>query len=209
MAAIAFNTAQTEQAQEQIKTVFTAFRELLDASVSNCLKQAAAEARHPHPRQFADTQNAIEKRPMTTMQLTIPFLSSRKLTHVGIPPTDKPDTPAQPFGSLDPNVVSDAIPAFFIGRDRDGFWVAREAKGRIGGLFLFKSSAVAFARAEGGAAGCATIFPAESFELDLANQGNPIAEQLAPLVRRARSLSGRIGQLFATLTRRSTDFHAS
>jgi hypothetical protein len=146
---------------------------------------------------------------MTTMKLTIAFQPPRKRTHDGIPPAGTPDMPAQPFGSLDPNVVSDAIPAFFIGRDRNGFWVAREAKGRSGGLFVLKSSAVAFARTEGGAAGCATIFPAESFELDLTNQGNPFAEQLAPLVRRATRLSGRIGQLFGTLTRRSTDFHAS
>jgi hypothetical protein len=110
---------------------------------------------------------------------------------------------------LDPDVVSAAIPAFFIGQDRDGFWIAREAKGRIGGLFLLKSSAVAFARAEGGASGCATIFPAESFELDLVNQGNPFAEQLAPLVRRATNLSKRIGAFFEKLTRRSADFRGS
>jgi hypothetical protein len=138
---------------------------------------------------------------MTTMQLTIPFLPSRKRKHVRIPPTDQVDMPVLPFGSLDPNVVSDAIPAFFIGRDRDGFWVAREAKGRIGGLFLLKSSAVAFAHAEGGAAGCATIFPAESFELDLENEGNPFAAQLAPHVRRATKLLARIGRLFRAPTR--------
>ncbi|MGT2502023.1 hypothetical protein ACVOMS_16640 [Bradyrhizobium guangxiense] len=39
---------------------------------------------------------------------------------------------------LDPDVVSAAIPAFFIGRNRAGLWVAREAKGRAGGLFLFE-----------------------------------------------------------------------
>jgi hypothetical protein len=146
---------------------------------------------------------------MTTMKLTIAFLPSQKRTQDDIPSNDRPNRPAQPFGSLDSDVVSEAIPAFFIGRNRDGFWVAREAKGRIGGLFVLKSSAVAFAHAEGGAAGCATIFPAESFELDLANRGNPFAEQLAPLVRQTTSLSGRLGQLFEMLTRGSTDFHAS
>jgi hypothetical protein len=74
---------------------------------------------------------------------------------------------------------------------------------------LLKSSAVAFAHAEGGAAGCATIFPAESFELDLKNDGNPFAEQLAPPRRRATALSRRIGRFFETLTDRSTDFRAS
>jgi hypothetical protein len=144
---------------------------------------------------------------MTTMQLTIPPLRRRK--RVRITSTDHADMPAPKFVPLDPSVVSDAIPAFFIGRNTTGFWVAREAKGAIGGLFLLKSSAVAFAHAEGGASGCATIFPAESFELDLKNDGNPFAEQLAPLVRRATHLSRRIGRFFKTLTHRSTDFHAS
>ncbi len=99
--------------------------------------------------------------------------------------------PAPQFGPLDPNIVSDAIPAFFIGRNRAGFWVARDLKGRIGGLFLIKNSAVSFAHAQSGPAGCATIFPAERFELDLENEGNPFAAQLAPLVRLASKLSER------------------
>ena len=45
---------------------------------------------------------------------------------------------ATPFEPLDASVVSDAIPAFFIGRNGEGFWVARDAKGRIGGLFLLR-----------------------------------------------------------------------
>ena len=50
------------------------------------------------------------------------------------------------FQPLDPGVLSEAIPAFFIGRNSDGFWVARDAKGRIGGLFLLESSALSFAQ---------------------------------------------------------------
>jgi hypothetical protein len=144
---------------------------------------------------------------MTTMPLTIPSLPRHKRVH--ITPTDHADMPSPEFVALDPSVVSDAIPAFFIGRNTTGFWVARDAKGAIGGLFLLKSSAVAFAHAEGGASGCATIFPAESFELDLKNDGNPFAEQLAPLLRHATNLSRRIGRFFETLAGRSTDFHAS
>jgi len=30
----------------------------------------------------------------------------------------------------DRTVLSDSIPLFFIGRDRNGFWVARESEGR-------------------------------------------------------------------------------
>ena len=75
--------------------------------------------------------------------------------------------------ALDAGIVSDAIPAFFIGRNKDGFWVARNAKARIGGIFLLEASAVSFARAQAGPGGCATIFPIEKFELDLENNVNP------------------------------------
>lgn len=103
------------------------------------------------------------------------------------PPVDE----AAQFAPLDRGIVSDAIPAFFIGRDSNGFWVAREAKGRIGGLFLLKSSALAFAHEGSGPAGGATIYPAEHFELDLENSGNPFAAHLAPLVRSATRLLAR------------------
>ena len=45
----------------------------------------------------------------------------------------------------DPEVLSEAITLFFIGRNQDGFWVAREADGRTGGIFLCKRSALRFA----------------------------------------------------------------
>jgi hypothetical protein len=75
---------------------------------------------------------------------------------------------------LDPDVVSAAIPAFFIGRNSAGLWVAREADGRMGGLFLFKSSAADFANRQSAPAPCALVFPAETFELDVENHGNPL-----------------------------------
>ena len=47
MAAITFNTThQKEQVREQLKTALTALREMLDAFVSNRMRQAAAEAEH-------------------------------------------------------------------------------------------------------------------------------------------------------------------
>jgi hypothetical protein len=73
---------------------------------------------------------------------------------------------------LDPDVVSAAIPAFFIGRNGAGLWVAREANGRIGGLFLFKNSAVDFANRQSAPVRCALVFPTETFELDVENHGN-------------------------------------
>ncbi len=119
------------------------------------------------------------------MQLTIPCSSRRR--------RGEPETSPLRFEPLDPGIVSETIPAFFIGRNKGGFWVAREAKGRIGGLFLLKRSAIAFAHAQGGPAGCATIFPSERFELDLKNEGNPLAGPLAPLLRLATDFeSGKL-----------------
>ena len=89
---------------------------------------------------------------------------------------------------LDPDVVSAAIPAFFIGRNKVGLWVAREARGRIGGLFLFKSSAIDFANRESAPVRCALVFPTETFELDIENRGNP----LIVLAERARRLLARL-----------------
>jgi hypothetical protein len=91
------------------------------------------------------------------------------------------------FKPLDPEVVSIAIPAFFIGHNKAGLWVAREANGRVGGLFLFKSSAVDFANQHSAPARCALVFTAETFELDIENRGNPLivlADQAKRLLRR-------------------------
>jgi hypothetical protein len=87
------------------------------------------------------------------------------------------------FQPLDPGIISDEIPAFFIGRNKEGFWVARDVKGRIGGIFLLEKSAVSFARQNSQPTGCATIFPSERFELDLENNGNPLVAQLGWLRR--------------------------
>ena len=39
-------------------------------------------------------------------------------------PDNEPADTATPFRPLDADIASDAIPAFFIGRDKDGFWIA-------------------------------------------------------------------------------------
>ena len=112
---------------------------------------------------------------MIAMPLTCPALSkSQAMT---------PSTQPTCFQPLDPGVVNASIPTFFVGRNRDGFWLARDARGEHGGIFLFKSSALAFVRRASGQAGCATIFPSERFELDVENQGNVLVDYLKPLVR--------------------------
>lgn len=87
------------------------------------------------------------------------------------------------FQPLDPSFISPSIPTFFVGRDSHGFWVVRDVKGESGGIFLFRSSALAFARRLSRPFGCATVFSSETFELDVENQGNPLIDYLKPLVR--------------------------
>lgn len=75
----------------------------------------------------------------------------------------------------DAGALSEAIPLFYIGRNKNGVWVVREAEGPSGGLFLFKQSAARFARRQSEPDGCAMMFLADSFELDVENQGSRFA----------------------------------
>src|ERR1700688_2618479 len=149
---------------------------------------------------------------MIAMQLTGPDISGRRVARsstaaIGresesssIFPGDELPTVTAQFQPLDPGIVNEAIPAFFIGRNKEGFWVARDAKGRIGGIFLLENSALSFARRNSRPAGCATIFPSERFELDLENKGNPLAAQLGSLIHPAtrfrRRIAAWIGNMF-------------
>jgi hypothetical protein len=58
MAAITFNTAYRKQpVREQLQTVLAAFREMLDAFVSNRMRRAAAEAEFAGPGQPLGTSS--------------------------------------------------------------------------------------------------------------------------------------------------------
>jgi|GEM_PF-4844350 len=92
----------------------------------------------------------------------------------------------QPLGE---DIISAAIPAFFIGRNKAGLWVARGSGGQIGGIFLLKNSALAFARAKSPSTQCAFIFPAERFELNLENHGNPFARHFESSLRVGREIA--------------------
>jgi len=129
----------------------------------------------------------------------------------GIVPVEVPSTVTAQFQPLDPGIVNDAIPAFFIGRNKEGFWIARDVKGRIGGIFLLENSALLFAKKNSRPAGCATIFPSERFELDLENNGNPLVTYLRPLMRLAtahrRRAAAFIRKMAQAITCRFKDFH--
>jgi hypothetical protein len=88
------------------------------------------------------------------------------------PATHPSRTVELPRRRPDTGVLSESIPLFFIARNRVSLWVAREAEGRTGGIFLLKTSALRFANRNSAPSGCATMFLAERLELDVENRGN-------------------------------------
>jgi hypothetical protein len=124
----------------------------------------------------------------------------RQSERAGIVMADRPATDTTQFQPLDSSIISDAIPAFFIGRNNEGFWVARDVKGKIGGIFLFENSALAFARKNSRPAGCAAIFPSERIELDLENNGSPLVAHLGSLMRFRQRMTALIGKDVQLLT---------
>lgn len=84
----------------------------------------------------------------------------------------------------DSRVLSESIPLFFIGRNNAGLWVAREAEGRFGGIFLLKRSALRFAQNNSAPSGCATMVLKEPLELDVENRGNAMTARLDIVLRR-------------------------
>jgi hypothetical protein len=84
--------------------------------------------------------------------------------------------------------LSESIPLFFIGRNTSGFWVARDAEGRTGGVFLFRRSALRFANRNSAPAGCATMFLNDRLELDVENQGNRVTAWLVGIASRVRNI---------------------
>lgn len=79
-------------------------------------------------------------------------------------------------------ILSETIPLYFIARSKNGFWIAREAEGRTGGIFLFQRSALRFAKRTCAPGGCATMFLSQRLELDVPNHGPKITAWLSDLV---------------------------
>ena len=128
----------------------------------------------------------------TTSRNTRPSFNAMIAMSLCFPNVRESQTPTRaalptPFQPLDPGILNASIPAFFIGRDSDGFWLARDVKGENGGIFLLRSSALAFARKLAAPLGCATVLSPERFELDLENRGNPLIDYLKPLLHFAAS----------------------
>jgi hypothetical protein len=135
---------------------------------------------------MASRANNPDRNREEAVMAAIALNASHQAGHIG-----QPAAAPAPFQPLDSGIVNEAIPAFFIGRNSEGFWVARDVGGRTGGIFLLESSALSFARSNSRPAGCATIYPSERFELDLENRGNPLVARLGWGLRLAQRLRQR------------------
>jgi hypothetical protein len=116
-------------------------------------------------------------------------------------PRSRGSVTAAPFQRPGPEVLSEAIPVVFVGRNRDGFWVVRDAEARFGGLFWRQQAALDFAKASASPGGYATVFPQARFELDMENHGNSLIDGIGVarrlLTRRAQRLIAAIRKLVA------------
>jgi hypothetical protein len=115
-----------------------------------------------------------------------------------LPPPNHHATVTTQFQPLDPAIVNVTISAFFVGRNMEGFWVARDANGQIGGIFLLENSALSFARRKSEPGGCATIFHLNS---TLKNRDNRLATPIVSLTRLMR----RSQQVLATFIVKAAD----
>jgi hypothetical protein len=109
---------------------------------------------------------------------------------------------ARPGNSLkrpNPSLLNEVIPVFFIGKNPEGFWVARNADGSSGGLFLFKGSALRFTRNAPLPIPPATMLVSKRFELDIANQGNRYADELIAVRRKLAHVQRKLMAIKALL----------
>ena len=131
----------------------------------------------PHPKRRRAKRPAVASR-----------VQRHGLTPQPVAPNAATKLPQRP----DPSLISEAIPLFFIGQNKDGFWVSRDADGSAGGIFLLKRSALQFAITNTQPRGCATMFLSERFELDIENKGNPFVARLGAAKRIASRLAQRL-----------------
>jgi hypothetical protein len=131
-----------------------------------------------------------------TMDYSLPLAAARRVAEN---PAAK--TPRQFPRRPNLHVLSETIPLFYICQNSHGFWVARDAGGKVGGLFWRKEAAFRFARQQSEPTGCAMMLLDEPIELDVENQGNRMAGPLghaADMVkRRAPGLAAFTGMAIA------------
>jgi len=101
----------------------------------------------------------------------------------------------------DPGVLNGSVPLFFISPDRDGLWIACESDFHIGGIFLFRRSAMRFAQRHSAPNRCATMILAEPHRLTIENKGNRLIEVLRPSLRQAKRVVAKIRSWAAQMSR--------
>ncbi len=77
------------------------------------------------------------------------------------------------------NSLNPDIPLFLIGKNKSGFWVAREENGSAGGIFFTEHGARQFVKRWAKPLGCATMRVSEPLELDVKDDGNVFIALLA------------------------------
>jgi hypothetical protein len=83
----------------------------------------------------------------------------------------------------DARILNEAIPLVAIGRNQAGFWVARDCDSSAGRAFVFKGSAIRFAKRMKGRSGCALMFVDDGLELEPGDTGASHFTQLANIAR--------------------------
>jgi hypothetical protein len=88
---------------------------------------------------------------------------------------------AQALRRPDARILNKAIPLVAIGRNHAGLWVARDCDSSTGRAFIFKGSAIRFAKRMKGSSGCALMFVNHGLELESVPTGVNQFPRLAKL----------------------------
>jgi hypothetical protein len=102
----------------------------------------------------------------------------------------------------DARILNEAIPLVAIGRNQAGLWVARDCDSSIGRAFIFKGSAIRFAKRMKRPGPYALMFMKEGLELAIGN-ANANQSQKAQLVRTLLIWKARVRRFWRRLQGRT------
>ena len=108
-------------------------------------------------------------------------------------PTSRPQSLRRP----DARILNEAIPLVAIGRNRAGLWVARDCDSSTGRAFIFKGSAVRFAKRMKRPGACALMFVNDG--LELAPGTDRAQSQKVQIVRSLLILKARVRRFWRRL----------
>jgi hypothetical protein len=104
----------------------------------------------------------------------------------------------------DARILNEAIPLVAIGRNQAGFWVARDCDSSTGRAFVFKGSAIRFAKRMKGHSGCALMFVNDGLELESGDTGASQFTQLANIARNLLVWEARLRRFVRRVQGRTT-----